>query len=117
MSEMYRAEVPQYGTLLELVADVNARTLRADPRLRAGLEQRREIDRLAIERHGAIRLGAARELFGIRRVFAVVGMYPVGYYDLSVAGCRFIPLPFARLPSRRLVAIRFGSSRPCFGST
>ncbi|MCK1663538.1 VOC family protein [Bradyrhizobium sp. 153] len=86
MSDMYRAEVPQYGTLLELVADVNAKTLRADPPLRACLEQGGELQRLGVERHGAIRLGTAEELFEIRRVFAVMGMHPVGYYDLSVAG-------------------------------
>lgn len=86
MSDMYRAEVPQYGTLLELVADVNAETLRADPHLHERLEQGGEIDRLGVERHGAIRLGTAQELFDICRVFAVMGMHPVGYYDLSVAG-------------------------------
>lgn len=86
MSDMYRAEVPQYGTLVELVAEVNAETLRRDPRMRAGLERSGEIDRLGVERHGAIRLGTAQELFDIRRVFAVMGMHPVGYYDLSVAG-------------------------------
>ena len=26
------------------------------------------------------------ELAGLRRLFAVMGMYPVGYYDLSPAG-------------------------------
>lgn len=86
ISDMYRAEVSQYGALLELVADVNAETLRADPHLRARLEQGGEIDRLCVERHGAIRLGTAQELLDIRRVFAVMGMHPVGYYDLSVAG-------------------------------
>lgn len=86
MSNMYRAEVPQYGTLLDLVADVNAETLRADSNMRSRLEQSGEIDRLGVERHGAIRLGTAQELFDIRRVFTVMGMYPVGYYDLSMAG-------------------------------
>ncbi|MBW5438487.1 VOC family protein [Bradyrhizobium canariense] len=86
MSDMYRAEVPQYGTLLELVADVNAETLRRNTRLRAELERCGEIERLAVERHGAIRLGTADELFNIRRLFAVMGMHPVGYYDLSAAG-------------------------------
>ncbi|MGY3146474.1 putative glyoxalase superfamily metalloenzyme YdcJ [Bradyrhizobium sp. USDA 3397] len=86
MSDMYRAEVPQYGALLELVADVNAETLSADPEVRASLEQSCEIQRLGIERHGAIRLGTAQELFNIRRVFSVLGMQPVGYYDLSIAG-------------------------------
>jgi len=86
MSDMYRAEVPQYQTLLELVADVNAETLRHNARLRAELERTGEIERLAVERHGAIRLGTAEELFNIRRVFATMGMQPVGYYDLSAAG-------------------------------
>ena len=86
MSDMYRAEAPQYGALLELVADVNDETLRRDPDLKASLERAGEFDRLSVERHGAIRLGTAQELVAIRRVFAVMGMHPVGYYDLSVAG-------------------------------
>jgi uncharacterized glyoxalase superfamily metalloenzyme YdcJ len=86
MSDMYRAEAPQYGALLELVADVNDETLRRDPDLKASLERAGELDRLSVERHGAIRLGTAQELVAIRRVFAVMGMHPVGHYDLSVAG-------------------------------
>ncbi|MBR1133019.1 2-oxoadipate dioxygenase/decarboxylase HglS [Bradyrhizobium iriomotense] len=86
MSEMYRAEVPQYGTLLGLVAETNAERLQSDPDLRVSLAQSGDAQRLGIERHGAIRLGTARELFDIRRVFAVMAMHPVGYYDLSVAG-------------------------------
>ncbi|PDS79562.1 VOC family protein [Rhizobium sp. L43] len=86
MSQMYRAEVPQYGTLIELVADVNAGCLENDPDLRERLTQAGELERIDVERHGAIRLGTAEELFTIRRLFAVMGMQPVGYYDLSVAG-------------------------------
>ncbi|MBY5366177.1 VOC family protein [Rhizobium leguminosarum] len=86
MSQMYRAEVPQYGTLIELVADVNADCLERDPNLRARLARAGELKRIYVERHGAIRLGTADELFTIRRLFAVMGMQPVGYYDLSVAG-------------------------------
>ncbi|WP_367171500.1 VOC family protein [uncultured Aureimonas sp.] len=86
MSEMYRAEVPQYGTLMELVADVNAATLVADPALKADLERTDDLERIDLERHGAIRLGTAEELSTMRRLFAVMGMEPVGYYDLSVAG-------------------------------
>ncbi len=86
MSDMYRAEAPQYGALLKLVGDVNDETLRRDPNLKASLEQTGELGRLSVERHGAIRLGTAQELVAIRGVFAVMGMYPVGYYDLSVAG-------------------------------
>ena len=86
MSDMYRLEVPQYGTLLELVADVNGEVLAADTALKPLLERRGELGRLNLEYHGAIRLGTASELATIRRVFAVMGMFPVGYYDLSVAG-------------------------------
>lgn len=86
MSDMYRTEVPQYGALIDLVRDVNAATLKADPALQARLEAAGELDRLDVERHGAIRLGTAEELSLVRRMFAVMGMLPVGYYDLSVAG-------------------------------
>lgn len=86
MSAMYRTEVPAYGTLLSLVAKVNADTLAADPQLRHRLEQTDSLDRISEERHGAIRVGTAAELSMLRRAFAVMGMYPVGYYDLSEAG-------------------------------
>ncbi len=86
MSRMYKSEVPQYGTLLELVAEVNGATLAADPDLRARLSASDDLDRINVERHGAIRVGTATELSVIRRLFAVMGMVPVGYYDLSVAG-------------------------------
>ncbi len=86
MSRMYRAEVPAYGTLLELIADINAQRLRDDPELAAELAATDGLDRLSDERHGAIRLGTAEELATMARVFAVMGMHPVGYYDLSVAG-------------------------------
>jgi uncharacterized glyoxalase superfamily metalloenzyme YdcJ len=86
MSEMYRKEVPAYGELLSLVAEVNRATLENDPQLRSQLERSDSLDRISEERHGAIRLGTAEELAMMRRVFAVVGMYPVGYYDLSTAG-------------------------------
>lgn len=86
MSAMYRDEVPAYGTLMELVARVNAETLAAQPELKARLDATDTLDRISEERHGAIRLGTAEELSMMRRIFAVMGMYPVGYYDLSTAG-------------------------------
>ena len=49
-------------------------------------KRRGELDQLGMERHGAIRLGTPDELSTIRRLFMVMGMVPVGYYDLSVAG-------------------------------
>ncbi|MGO3699273.1 MULTISPECIES: 2-oxoadipate dioxygenase/decarboxylase HglS [Halomonas] len=86
MSAMYQTEVPQYGTLLKLVEQVNQETLRQQPELRRRLEAQGELARLSVERHGAIRVGSAEELSMLRRLFAVMGMYPVGYYDLSEAG-------------------------------
>lgn len=86
MSDMYKAEVPLYESLLDLVAQVNAATLQQHPALAAQLKRTGELDRLDIERHGAIRVGTPEELGTLRRVFAVMGMQPVGYYDLSTAG-------------------------------
>jgi len=86
MSDMYKQEVPLYDTLLDLVAHVNARTMDEQPELAAHLARTGEIERLDIERHGAIRVGTPEELANMRRVFAVMGMLPVGYYDLSPAG-------------------------------
>lgn len=86
MSDMYRNEVPLYGDLLALVADVNQQTLQHSPELQAHLTQTGELSRLNLERHGAIRLGKPEELATMRRLFAVMGMFPVGYYDLAPAG-------------------------------
>ena len=86
MSAMYQQEVPLYGTLIDLVTEVNTKVLTSQPDIKAQLEHTGEIDRLSMERHGAIRLGTADELSMMRRLFAVMGMYPVGYYDLVPAG-------------------------------
>ena len=107
MSDMYGVEVPLYRDLLELVADVNAQTLQANPQLQTQLHESGEIQRLNLERHGAIRLGTAAELAGIRRVFAVMGLHPVGYYDLSVAGVPVHATAFRPLSDASLAANPF----------
>jgi len=86
MSQMYKEEVPLYGTLMALVAEVNDRVMKQDGRLLGSLRQTGEISRLDMERHGAIRVGTALELATLARLFGVMGMQPVGYYDLSSAG-------------------------------
>lgn len=90
MSAMYKSEVPLYGDLVRIVSDVNESTLKSnlDPSIlsmRYG-DALGPSSRVDIERHGAIRLGTAHELHTIRRVFAVISLYPVGYYDLTPAG-------------------------------
>ena len=86
LSRMYRAEVPQYGALITLVSEINAAVLASRDDLRQAMEDAGELARLAEERHGAIRVGTAAELAMIGRAFAVMGMTPVGYYDLAPAG-------------------------------
>ncbi len=86
MSAMYQQEVPQYGTLLSLVESVNHDVLAEDAALAHTLEASDELARLSVERHGAIRVGLPEELSLLRRMFAVMGMHPVGYYDLAAAG-------------------------------
>ena len=70
--------MPLYGTLVDLVASVDAAHQSANP-TPAPLPTRH-----ALERHGAIRLGTAHEMRLMARLFALLGMHPVGYYDLSV---------------------------------
>ena len=86
MSTMYRTEVPLYGTLVDLVAEINDAVLTANPTLAEQLDRTDERARLDQERHGAIRVGTAEELATLGRLFALMGMYPIGYYDLSLAG-------------------------------
>jgi uncharacterized glyoxalase superfamily metalloenzyme YdcJ len=71
LSRMYGAEVPAYNTLVEVSAEVN-RELGAS-------------ERVTVERHGAIRVGSARELADVADLFSAFGMYPVGFYDLRDA--------------------------------
>lgn len=85
MSNMYRQEVPAYGTLMDLVSEVNSAKLTSDTKLAHSLIATDGLARISDERHGAIRVGTDDELKLIRRAFALMGMYPVGYYDLSVA--------------------------------
>ena len=86
MSDMYREEVPLYGALMELVEQTNRHVLDTDPQVAQRLNSTGEIERLDLERHGAIRVGTAAELATLARLFAVMGMQPVGYYDLTPAG-------------------------------
>ena len=86
MSDMYREEVPLYGALMALVEQTNRHVLDSDPQMAKHLNSTGEIERLDLERHGAIRVGTAAELATLARLFAVMGMLPVGYYDLTPAG-------------------------------
>ncbi|MGB7756431.1 MAG: VOC family protein [Salinisphaera sp.] len=102
MSAMYQREVPQYGTLLDLVADINEKTLADHPALREQMAAANDLERLSVERHGAIRVGTAEELGMLARLFAVMGMAPVGYYDLAAAGVPVHSTAFRPIDSEAL---------------
>lgn len=90
LSEMYKSEVPLYGDLVDIVWEADAAVVRASQE-EAGGQHSIDPDEILpsrnrVERHGAIRVGTAYELATIRRMFAIMDMFPVGYYDLSVAG-------------------------------
>ncbi|VVM91709.1 hypothetical protein PS655_02852 [Pseudomonas fluorescens] len=71
---------------MELVGQTNREVLARQPDIARQLDSTGEIQRLDMERHGAIRVGTATELATLARLFAVMGMQPVGYYDLTPAG-------------------------------
>ncbi|KAI6355984.1 hypothetical protein MCOR25_008030 [Pyricularia grisea] len=83
MSQMYKNEVPLYGDLMRIVQGVNKTVLERSSDEPPSSDA---LDQLTMERHGAIRLGKASELRTVRRIFALLGMHAVGYYDLSAAG-------------------------------
>jgi len=78
MSHMYKNEVPLYSDLVRIVQTEDHRVITN------GIPD--SLVRLMLERHGAIRLGKPEELHTVRRIFALLGMHAVGYYDLSVVG-------------------------------
>jgi len=107
MSDMYQKEVPLYGDLIDLVQEVNRNTLNAHPALAQQLQATQELSRLSEERHGAIRLGTPLELQTLARVFSVMGMYPVGYYDLVPAGVPVHATAFRAIDAQALAISPF----------
>jgi len=77
LSNIYANEVPLYSKTLPIVEEMNEKARRE-----RGLENEKQPVQ---EHHGAIRVGTAEELKNMSRLFRVMGMEPVNYYDLSVA--------------------------------
>lgn len=78
---MYGAEVPAYTTLVQVSSEVN----RSCAARRPDADQLGSLARVTAERHGAIRVGTARELSEVADLFAAFGMFGVGFYDLRDA--------------------------------
>jgi uncharacterized glyoxalase superfamily metalloenzyme YdcJ len=89
LSDMYGGEVPAYTTLVEVAHEVNAEVL---DREGSAAERLGDIDRVTQERHGAIRVGTPAELAQVGRLFAAMGMDPVGCYDLRDADPAPLPV-------------------------
>ncbi|MGJ6979230.1 2-oxoadipate dioxygenase/decarboxylase [Aestuariimicrobium soli] len=89
LSAMYGTEVPAYTTLVDVSTAVNADAMAADPET---AERLGRIDRVTAERHGAIRVGTARELARVATIFAALGMAPVGFYDLRGSERTSLPI-------------------------
>ncbi|KAK3402694.1 hypothetical protein B0T20DRAFT_474479 [Sordaria brevicollis] len=81
LSNMYREEVPLYGKLVDIVRTVDSSVLEKRGKNLDDLPIRHQL-----ERHGAIRLGTIQEMRQISRLFAIMGMHPVGYYNLEMVG-------------------------------
>src|SRR5258706_414661 len=79
-SGLIRAAHP-VTTLVEACAEVNRGYAAFPPTA----DRFGSLDRVTAERHGAIRVGSARELAQVSDLFAAFGMYPVGFYDLRDA--------------------------------
>ena len=84
LQQMYRAEVPAYAQLHGLVLECNEAVLRENGDSLA--EDSVALARLSAPRHGAIRVGTGTELAWLGRLFALLGMQPVDFYDLVPAG-------------------------------
>lgn len=89
LATLYGNEVPAYNTLVDVSKEVNEDFIRRNG---ADAERLGSIERVTAERHGAIRVGSARELAQVARVFAGFGMHPVGFYDLRDASTSSVPV-------------------------
>lgn len=89
LSAMYGREVPAYTTLVDVASAVNADAFARDP---AAAGRLGSLPRVTAERHGAIRLGTPAEMRQVARVFAALGMHPVGFYDLRDASASSVPV-------------------------
>jgi uncharacterized glyoxalase superfamily metalloenzyme YdcJ len=89
LSALYGEEVSAYQALLDVAQSVNRDVL---SRQGADAERLGSIKRVSAERHGAIRVGTPAEMAQVARVFAAMGMYPVGFYDLREVAASAVPV-------------------------
>jgi uncharacterized glyoxalase superfamily metalloenzyme YdcJ len=95
LQEMYRTEVPAYARLHDLVLETNEVLLREIGDARA--DDASAIAAISAQRHGAIRVGSGEELAWLGRLFSLLGMEPVDFYDLVPAGLPVMSTAFRPL--------------------
>lgn len=78
LSQMFSNEVQEYKKFTHIVRESNESFLANNPEAFADPE-----DRVMAEKHGAIRVGTPEEMRMVTRIFAVFGMCPVEFYDLT----------------------------------
>ncbi len=89
LSELYGREVPAYSTLLAVSREINAEVLESRG---ADAERLGALGRVSTERHGAVRVGTPWEMNQLGRLFAAMGMHPVGFYDLRDTAAGAVPV-------------------------
>ncbi|WP_433678699.1 2-oxoadipate dioxygenase/decarboxylase [Nocardia sp. CA-119907] len=124
LSGLYGREVPAYTTLVDVSQAVNDTAL---SHLGAEAQRLGSIARVTAERHGAIRVGTPQEMAQVARIFAAMGMFPVGFYDLREAASSSVPVvstafrpiapeELARNPFRVFTSLLVSSDRRFFNA-
>ncbi len=85
-SEMYGRELPEYNRFTVPVRASNLEQLDRHPDPNVHRETLME------EKHGAIRVPGAEEMRVVTRIFAVMGMVPVEFYDMTILGAKSLPM-------------------------
>ncbi len=78
LSQLFQEEFPEYKQFLAIVNESNAAYIE-----KKGKENITDEDRVAQERHGAIRVATQEELKIIKDIFEVIGCFPVNFYDMT----------------------------------
>jgi len=93
LSSMFGQEVPLYDKSLIVNHECNSTVCKLLGQLFCGFQlSSAELDHASGERHGAIRIGTAREYRLVARYFAAFSMLPHNYYDMTNVGARSQPV-------------------------
>lgn len=89
LSQMYSKEIPEYKQFTEIVKASNIAFLDKNESLNAHNKER-----VLEEKHGAIRVSTPEEMRLFSRIFKLMGMHPVEFYDLTPLGIPMIATAF-----------------------